>query len=407
MTGPRKPRLRFFEESPSQRHIEDDDKYLYRREAPRYRFNIIGTGTIGQEHMGVATLLGAGQIHGVFDQRRHSMAVATEEHVRRGETAPVQYDDLPAACQDPEADALFICTPNHTHIDVFEEASKSGKAIFLEKPMATSLDDARRIVEIAADYPSIIQVGLQYRYKAPYVEARHEIFSRSSIGRVKTISMCEYRPPFLDKVDQWNKYARCTGGTLVEKCCHYFDLMNLIADAEPVRVYASTGRAVNFIDFEHDGAASDIDDHGFVIIDYRNGVRGNFALNMFSPHFFEELVVTGDDGRLVASERFDFLNSDTATSTLSIEKDETGVSRSTNLGYAKHIEQSGHHGATYFEHAAFVEQLDGHAADAATPLQGLWSVIVASAAQASADSGQAIDVDAFISDNKLDPVLGR
>ena len=407
MTGPRKPRLRFFEQLPSQRHIEEGDRYLYRQEAPRYRFNIIGTGTIGQEHMGVATLLGAGQIHGIFDERRHSMAVASEEHVRRGAEAPIQYDDLSAACQDPDADALFICTPNYTHIDVFEEAAKTGKAIFLEKPMATSLADARRIVEIAADYPSIIQVGLQYRYKAQYVEARHEIFARSSIGNVRTVSMCEYRPPFLDKVEQWNKFNRCSGGTLVEKCCHYFDLMSLIAGAEPARVYASAGQAVNFIDFERNGAASDIDDHAFVIIDYRNGVRGNFTLNMFSPHFFEELVVTGDDGRLIANERFDFLNSGTSGASLSIEKDESAASRNVDVGYATHIEQSGHHGATYFEHVAFVDQLDGKPAGAATPLQGLWSVIIASAAQASASTGEAVDVDDFISDNNLDPVVGR
>ncbi|MEM9404377.1 MAG: Gfo/Idh/MocA family oxidoreductase, partial [Pseudomonadota bacterium] len=293
MTGPRKPRLRFFETSSSQRHIEEDDKYLYRREAPRFRFNIIGTGTIGQEHMRVTSLLGAGRVHGIFDERPHSMAVATEEHVRRGETAPVHYADLASACNDPDADALFICTPNHTHINVVEVAAKSGKAIFLEKPMATTLNDARKIVEVAADYPSIIQVGLQYRYKAPYVEARHEILERGAIGGVQTISMCEYRPPFLDKVEQWNKFSRCSGGTLIEKCCHYFDLMNLFAGAEPVRVYASSGQAVNFVDFEREGAASDIDDHGYVIVDYRNGVRGNFTLNMFSPHFFEELVVTG------------------------------------------------------------------------------------------------------------------
>lgn len=407
MTGPRKPRLRFFEESPSQRHIEEGDRYLYRRGAPRYRFNIIGTGTIGQEHMAVATLLGAGQIHGIFDERPHSMAVASEEHVRRGAGAPIQYDNLAAACQDPDVDALFICTPNHTHIDVFEEAAKTGKAIFLEKPMATSLADARRIVEIAADYPSIIQVGLQYRYKAQYVEAQHEIFARSSIGNVRTVSMCEYRPPFLDKVGQWNKYDRFSGGTLIEKCCHYFDFMSLIAGADPVRVYASSGQAVNFIDFERNGAASDIDDHAFVIIDYRNGVRGSFALNMFSPHFFEELVVTGDDGRLIANERFDFLNSDSSGASLSIEKDDSAASRSTDVGYARHIEQSGHHGATYFEHIAFVDQLDGKPGDAATPLQGLWSVIVASAAQASANTGEAVDVDAFVSHNNLDPVLGR
>ncbi|MFL2495511.1 MAG: Gfo/Idh/MocA family oxidoreductase [Porticoccaceae bacterium] len=94
-----------------------------------------------------------------------------------------------------------------------------------------------------------VQLGLQYRYKSQYVEALHELKQRKSLGSLKTISVSEHRPPFLDKVDQWNKFNQNTGGTLVEKCCHYFDLMNLMADAAPIRVYASGGQAVNFADF--------------------------------------------------------------------------------------------------------------------------------------------------------------
>jgi predicted dehydrogenase len=388
MANHKKPRLRFFEESPGQRHIVAADRYLYDQCEPRYRLAIIGTGTIGQEHMRVARLLGCATVHGVYDQSDRSATVAIEEFVRQGGDEPVRYKDLTAACNDADVDALMICTPNHTHIQVFDAAAKSGKPIFLEKPMATTVTDARRIVELARDYPAFVQVGLQYRYKAQYVEAQHEVRERRAVGDVKTISMSEYRPPFLDKVEQWNKFAEFTGGTLVEKCCHYFDLMNLFADS-------------NFVDFERNGKASDIADHAFVVIDYENGVRANFTLNMFSPHFVEELVICGDRGRLVASERFDFLQDDAALSSVAIERGEDVASRVMDVGYARTIEQSGHHGATFFEHKAFVDQLDGKTSDAATPLQGLWSIVVAAAAQESVSTGQPVVIDTFIEQNDL------
>ncbi len=404
MTDIEKPRLRFFEESPGQRHIQPGDKYLYSRAEPAHRVNVIGTGTIGIEHMRVATLLGRVAIHGIYDPQRESMAVATEEFARHSDAQLRHYDSLEQACND-DADALMICTPNYTHIDVFETAVQSGKPIFLEKPMATTLADARRICELADQHPGFIQVGLQYRYKAAYIEARHEALSRQTLGNVRMLSMSEYRPPFLDKVGQWNKFNEKSGGTLVEKCCHYFDLLTLFAQGRPSRVYASSGQAVNFTDFEYDGQSSDIDDHAFVIIDYDNGVRASFTLNMFCPHFYEELIICGDRGRLTASERFDFQTDDVARSEVAIELGETGASRRIDVGYTNAVEQSGHHGATWFEHVAFADHLDGQPVDSATPAEGLWSIVIASAAQQSSSTGQPVDVDKLIAEHGLEAVL--
>ena len=290
---------------------------------------------------------------------------------------------------------------------MFEEAIKSKKPIFLEKPMATTLADARRICEVSASYPAFIQVGLQYRYKAPYVEAQHEALERGTLGAIKTLSMSEYRPPFLDKVGQWNKFNARSGGTLVEKCCHYFDLLTLFAGSQPTKVYAVSGQAVNFVDFAHQGQESDIDDHAFVVIEYANGVRANFTLNMFCPHFYEELVVCGSNGRVTATERFDFLTDDVARSEISVELGETGASRRTEVGYARPIEQSGHHGATFFEHIAFADQLAGKSGNAATPMQGLWSIIIATAAQQSSKSGEPVSIDSIIKEHGLEAVLGN
>ena len=396
-----KQRLRFFEKSLGQQHITDADKYLYKSPAPTHALAIIGTGTIGQEHMYVATLLGRARVHGIYDSQVQSMDSAEKNFKDYSDQSLIRYADLASACSDPEVDALMICTPNYTHADVLKVAMRSGKPIFLEKPMATTLVDADAIVKANDAYPSFIQIGLQYRYKAQYIEAFHEVQQRTSVGVVKTISMSEYRPPFLDKVGQWNKFNQYSGGTLVEKCCHYFDLINLLADAMPVRVYASGGHAVNFLDFQKDGVPADIDDHAFVIIDYANGVRANFTLNMFCHDFTEELVITGDRGRLVANELFNVHQQQPSKATIALEKGEWGASKQTDVTYAREIEKSGHHGATYYEHVAFVDQLDGKACESATPVQGLWSMIVASAAQHSIKTQQAVDIRAFMLDNNL------
>jgi myo-inositol 2-dehydrogenase / D-chiro-inositol 1-dehydrogenase len=400
-----KARLRFFENSVNQRHITDADRYLYQRQAPRYNLVVIGTGTMGQEHMRVAALLGRARVLGIYDQQTHSMDAAEAAYRAISGDVLRRYADLHAACHDPDADVLMICTPNFTHVEVLTCALASGKAIFLEKPMATTLADAVAIMDAAKSHNSFVQIGLQYRYKAQYREAFHEVKARGSLGQIHTISMSEYRPPFLDKVGQWNKFNRNTGGTLVEKCCHYFDLINLLADSQAVRVYATGGRAVNFVDFQKDGIASDIDDHAFVCIDYANGIRASFTLNMFCADFTEELIVAGAQGRLLTHECFDFHAQVPTQTSIKLELGENGASRTTQLSYPALIEQSGHHGATYYEHIALMDQLDGQKADCATVEQGLWSMIVASAAQESMRTGQAVSVSNFLQSQQLDYLL--
>ena len=407
MNGSAKPRLRFFERAPGQQHIATDDHYLYKSDKPSHRLAIIGTGTIGQEHMRVTALLGRAKVHGMYDVDGHSMDAAEALFKTHSSEPLVRYPDLESACLDPAVDAVMICTPNFTHFEVLQIAIKSGKPIFLEKPMATGIDDAARIVAISDNYSSFIQIGLQYRYKAQYIEAFHEVLQRKTLGEVKTISVSEYRPPFLDKVKQWNKFNEYSGGTLVEKCCHYFDLINLMAESRPVRVFASGGQAVNFLDFEQDGKRSDIDDHAYVIIEYENGIRANFTLNMFCPDFVEDMIVTGTQGRLVASEKFNFHQLRTTESKVVVELGEQGASRTTDVSYPRLIEQSGHHGATFFEHIAFLDQLENKPTDSATTLEGLWSMIVASAAQQSLQTRQAVEIDKFIAEHQLSDVVSK
>lgn len=382
--------------SPFLHYLPESDRYLVAQQEPKYKFNIIGTGIIGIEHLNITYLEGRASIHGVYDPSPTSIESAHKAQAKWTQAPLVVYDSLEAACHDPAVDALIIATPNYTHLDVLKVAIQSGKAILLEKPISTTVQDAAEIVQIADSYDNLLQVGLQYRFKAIMVEAIHEALERRTLGDLKLISMVEHRLPFLDKVGQWNKFSKYSGDSLVEKCCHYFDLLNLFAQSRPSSVYASGSQAVNFKQFEYDGDASDILDSATVIINYENEIRASFSLCMFAPMFYEELVLCGDEGRLRAWEQHDYIAGASAPNNVEVMCGEQRSSRRVQPGYMKWIEESGHNGATYYEHVYFIDNLDGKATTTATVREGFWSIVVASAAQESIKRGVVININDYL-----------
>ena len=395
-------RTRAFTLNPHFSYLPEHDRYLMAREKPRHRFNIIGLGVNGQEHIRVTLLEGRATIHGIYDPNPGSIEGAQrayKQFVPQGEL--VVYDSLEAACNDPAVDGLIISTPNYTHIDLIRVAAKSGKHILLEKPMATTIPDAYEIMQTAQNYGAIFQVGLQYRYKAIYVESIHETLVRRSLGEVKQISIMEHRIPFLDKVNQWNKFAKYSGGTLVEKCCHYFDLLNLFAQSRATQVFATGSMAVNFREFEYKGEKSDILDNAFVTVRYANGVLGSFNLCMFAPMFYEELVICGDEGRLKAYENQDFLAIARPSTHLEILHGETKPARVGSPGYPTYIEETGHNGGTFYEHVNFIENIEGRPTQTATAAEGFWSVVVGVAAEESVKTGQPVIITELLERHEL------
>ncbi|MEM7334253.1 MAG: Gfo/Idh/MocA family oxidoreductase [Chloroflexota bacterium] len=388
--------------NPRFNYLPEGDRYLMHRAPAQYRFNVIGTGINGQEHIANTLLEGRGEIYGVYDPNPGSIEGAKRRNEQyNGRKNLVVYDNLTQACNDSMVDGLIICTPNYTHIDIIREAVKSGKHIFVEKPMATTMADAYEMLQIAETYEAVFQIGLQYRYKAVYAEALYEILQRQTIGNVKLASIVEHRIPFLDKVNQWNKFSELSGGTLVEKCCHYFDLLNMVAQSRPASVYASSSQAVNFKEFEYDSRPSDIIDNALVIINYENGVRANFNLCMFSPMFYEEFVICGDRGRIKAIEHQSFQPNEGSKSTLEINLEQHRPSRVSNPSYSNLISTSGHHGATFIEHINFINNIEGCATDTATAAEGFWSIVVGSAAQESAKTGQIVDINEYLKANNI------
>ena len=387
----------FFADDQEAAYLTDDDKYFFTEGNPKYKFNVIGAGMMGREHMTVTMLEGRGTIHGIYDT--HDLSIRNAKQVF-AEHFPdhglVEYESLDAACNAPEVDGLIICTPNHTHLDVVKEAVKSGKHILLEKPMSTTIEGADEITQIAKNYEGVFQIGLQYRHKAIYAEAIQEVLERKSVGDVKTLNILEHRIPFLDKVKQWNKFLKQSGGTLVEKCCHYFDLLNLLAQSRPVHVYATGSMAVNFRNFEYHDEKSDIVDNAFVTIVYENGVRAGFNLCMFSPMFYEELTVCGDEGHLKTYETSDYLPAQRPSTHLEVLCGEHKPSKIMTPCYPAKIQESGHYGSTYYEHKYFIDNIEGQEPTTATVDEGFWSIVVGVAAEESIKTGKAVHIEQLL-----------
>jgi len=141
-------------------------------------------------------------------------------------------------------------------------------------------------------------MAMEYRYMPPV--ARFIAEAQAVTGGIRMLTIREHRYPFLDKVGAWNRFNRTSGGTFVEKCCHFFDLMRTIIAAEPVRVMASAGQAVNHLDERHGGETPDIWDHGYVIVDFENGARAMLELCMFAEgsRYQEHLAAIGANGKI-------------------------------------------------------------------------------------------------------------
>jgi predicted dehydrogenase len=248
------------------------------------------------------------------------------------------------------------------------------------------------VIELAEGRSAPVWVGLEYRYMPPVARLLEEV--RSGVtGPVKMIAIREHRFPFLEKVGDWNRFTRNTGGTLVEKCCHFFDLMNLIVresageqgGGQPVRVLASGAQDVNHLDEDYGGERPDVIDNAFVIVEYDNGVRASLDLCMFADatRNQEEISVVGPKGKLEAL----------------IPEDVLRIGRRGEhwIGGVEehHIEntiayQGHHHGSSLVEHGRLLEIIRSGGRPEVTVHDGLMSVAIGVAAHRSIDEGRAV-----------------
>jgi myo-inositol 2-dehydrogenase/D-chiro-inositol 1-dehydrogenase len=355
------------------------------------RYGVVGTGMMGVEHIQNILVLDNCVVTAVADPHPESLDWA---QAAVGEDAPLEkFATVEEMIASGLCDALVIASPNFTHHDILIPAIESGLHLLIEKPLCTTLDDCRNITDLVATRPAeqVIWMGLEYRYMPPLQRLMAEI-EKGTTGNVKMVAIREHRFPFLVKVDNWNRFSKNTGGTLVEKCCHFFDLMIQATGSRPIRVMASGSQDVNHLDEVYDGEHSDIIDNAYVIVEFENGSRGMLDLCMFAEASKNEreIVVVGDKGKLEALDTESIVRigkrTDDILSGINVVSEETVTD--TNI---KH--QGLHHGASYLEHVDFADAIrSGRPADV-TVLDGLWAAAVGFAAHRSLETGLPVVLD--------------
>ena len=291
---------------------------------------------------------------------------------------------------------MCIRDRNYTHHEVLGDLLASDLHVLTEKPMCITTEECVDVVDAAQARSAITWVGLEYRYMPPVSRLVEEV-QAGTVGDVNMVAIREHRFPFLTKVGDWNRFSRNTGGTLVEKCCHYFDLMNLIVGERPVSVMASGGQNLNHLDEIYDGERSDILDNAYVIVEYPNNVRAMLDLCMFAEatRNQEELSVVGNLGKVESLIPQNVMRIGRRGTHRIGEVEELAISNDT-------IKVQGfHHGSSYLEHVDFVEAIKNNTAPKVDVIDGLWSVAIGEAAHRSIDERRPVDLAEIVPEQFL------
>ena len=181
--------------------------------------SIIGMGNIGCVHLDNLLSLRGCRVAGVFDLKPPSV----DEGV-------LVYPTLEALLHDPAATAVVIATPSNTHAELTERALAAGKHVFVEKPLAGTLADAKRITGAARQHPNqVVQVGFCERFNVNYLEARRAVLA-GTLGALRAIHTSRVAPYGLSN-PAWEL-------GVLDTAVHNFDLILWLKQAAPVAVLA-------------------------------------------------------------------------------------------------------------------------------------------------------------------------
>ena len=357
------------------------------------RYGFVGAGMMAQEHMRNIALIDGACV----------TAYADPNEGMRGLSAPLvpeaqgfaDYKDMLSA---DLCDVYMVASPNDHHHAAMLDLLPTGKPILCEKPVCTTGENARDLLQRAEGRAAPVWVAMEYRYMPPAQRLLAEI-KAGRIGTPQMFAIREHRFPFLDKVDAWNRFSARTGGTMVEKCCHFWDLMRLVLECDPVRIYCSGAMNVNHQGELYEGRKPDIIDNAYAVVDFESGARGMLDLCMFAEgsYWQELLTVTGEKARIEARvpgpARFS-ADKKERHSEICISDRATLREKTFEVEVDASILQAGdHHGSTFFQHQKFVELVrSGKGTPEVSLKDGLWAVIIGEAAEESARTGQAIDL---------------
>jgi predicted dehydrogenase len=356
--------------------------------AQKVKIGLIGTGMMGLEHIRNLQLLPEFEIVAMADPTESSLHWARGALGEKASSVK-EYSDPRDLVKAGKLDAVLISSPNHTHAAILDQLLETDLHILCEKPLCSRLDDAERIAARAQKHKGVFWVGMEYRFMPPATRFIEDVHG-GRIGRLVMVSIREHRFPFLPKVGDWNRFTRNTGGTMVEKCCHFFDLMRHIVQSEAVRVYCSGAMDVNHQEERYAGQKPDIIDNSYTVVDFANGARAVLDLCMFAEgsESQEEIAASGDKaklevkippGEIIYSPRVPLGMPKTVMSeTIAVD--------------AEILSAGSHFGATFYQQKAFLDAIVRGAPVQVSAEDGYRAVAIGAAAEISAREKRVVDM---------------
>jgi len=276
------------------------------------RVGFVGTGGIAQTHLEALSRIEGAQLVAFCDV---DAARAESAAARFGGRA---YTDYAQMLREEPLDALYVCVPPHAHGEVEQLAAERGIHLFVEKPVARTLECARAVDAAIQKAGILSAVGYHFRYYGATERARERL-QGLPIGMA-----IGYWHGGMPGVPWWRQHA-LSGGQLVEQTTHIVDLARYLV-GEIVEVFAYLAHGVAPLPYPD----SDVSEAGVIAMRFANGAVGTItntcmlnppgevALKIYTPDRILEvswgkLVETEADRREEYSSRDNpYLNEDRA-----------------------------------------------------------------------------------------------
>lgn len=229
---------------------------------------VVGCGFWGKNHARVFSELDSCNLSAVVD-------IDTDRARAFGDLYNVEwYTDLSKVLKRKDVDSVSICTPTITHAKLALEAIEAGKHVLIEKPMTSTIEEAKEVIEAAKVNDVKIMVGFIERFN-PAVKRAEELIREGEIGRIVLASA--------RRVSKWPVRIGDVG-VIKDLAIHDIDLMCYLFNDEVEQVYAVAG-----------SVSHRFEDHAYIVLRFKEGAAFIEA-NWITPKKIRNLTLTGTEG---------------------------------------------------------------------------------------------------------------
>lgn len=244
------------------------------------RVGVIGYGTMGQVHSQAFQELPDVELTVVADADPDKRAQAQREF------GVDVVSNLEEMLQTSDVDLVDICVPTYLHETMLAQAIKAKKHIFCEKPLARSLKEGQRMVDLAAGYNKKIGIGHVVRFTPVYADIRKSVMA-GEIGQAAVVRTFRGGSQFPKGWHDWYSDFDLSGGVILDLTIHDLDFLRwLFGDVE--RVYAKTthGRTKEHLEW------------AMIVLRFKSGVIAHVegSWTNFPGSFRTTVEISGKDG---------------------------------------------------------------------------------------------------------------